>query len=109
MRMIRHGVDGSAVHSRVRRFFAEAGFPARQRGTLREGFIHGTGHGLGLELHEHPTLGSRRCLLEAGQVITVEPGLYYRDLGGIRLEDVLLVTRRGHRKLTSFPTFLEIP
>jgi Xaa-Pro aminopeptidase len=106
--MIRAGVDGSAVHSRIRRFFEKAGFPSRGRGAHREGFIHGTGHGLGLELHEHPTLGNSSCPLAAGHVITVEPGLYYREMGGIRLEDVLLVTPRGHRKLTRFPTFLEI-
>jgi Xaa-Pro aminopeptidase len=109
VRMIRAGVDGSAIHGRIRDFFRAAGFPLRERGPVREGFIHGTGHGLGLELHEPPSLGKKRCVLKAGHVITVEPGLYYRDLGGIRIEDVFLVTSRGHRKLTRFPTFLEIP
>ncbi len=109
IRMVRAGVDGSAVHGCIQEFFRRAGFPLKTRAAIREGFIHGTGHGLGLELHEPPSLGLRPSRLEAGQVITVEPGLYYRDLGGIRIEDVILVTRKGHRKLSRFPTFLEIP
>jgi Xaa-Pro aminopeptidase len=54
-------------------------------------------------------LGMRPCRLEAGQVITVEPGLYYPWLGGIRVEDVIVVTRKGCRRLSRFPVFLEIP
>jgi len=109
LRMVRGGADGAAIHGRVCDFFLEAGFPPRRRGRVREGFIHGTGHGLGLDLHEHPPVSARHCRLRAGPVITVEPGLYYRDMGGIRIEDVVLVTRNGSRRLTRFPTFLEIP
>jgi Xaa-Pro aminopeptidase len=107
--MIRSGADGMAIHSRIREFFAASGFPLRKKGLLREGFIHGTGHGLGLELHEPPSLGNWSCRLEEGHVITMEPGLYYRSMGGIRIEDVFLVTKSGSRKLTRFPHFLEIP
>jgi len=107
--MVREGADAGAIHRQVVDFFREAGFPPRRRGPAREGFIHGTGHGLGLELHEAPPVSSRPCALRAGHVITVEPGLYYRDMGGIRIEDVVLVTRRGSRRLTRFPVFLEIP
>jgi Xaa-Pro aminopeptidase len=107
--MLRAGTDGSEIHRRVGEFFTRAGFANRGRGAAREGFIHGTGHGLGLDLHEFPPVSARKCRLEAGQVVTIEPGLYYRDLGGIRIEDVALVTRRGHLRLTRFPIFLEIP
>src|SRR5207249_11936380 len=61
--MIRAGVDGSRTHSRIQEFVTAAGFPTRERGLLREGFFHGTGHGLGLELHEPPWLSRRRCIL----------------------------------------------
>ena len=107
--LIRHGADASAIHGRLLELFREAGYPMQGGGRRREGFFHGTGHGLGLELHEPPTIGSRPARLEAGQVITVEPGLYYSWLGGIRIEDVVRVTRNGCRRLTRFPVFLEIP
>ena len=74
-----------------------------------EGFFHGTGHGLGLEIHESPRLGPfSPAKLAAGQVVTVEPGLYYPELGGVRLEDVALVTQSGARNLTRFEKQLEI-
>ncbi|HEU5180135.1 MAG TPA: M24 family metallopeptidase [Candidatus Polarisedimenticolia bacterium] len=107
--LIRHGAEGSKIHGRLLEFFRETGYPVRRGGRRREGFFHGTGHGLGLELHEPPTIGSRPARLEAGQVITVEPGLYYPWLGGMRIEDVVLVTRGGCSRLTRFPVFLEIP
>ena len=106
---IRAGIDGAAVHGRISDFFRKAGFPPVERGPIREGFCHATGHGLGLELHEYPSISGRRRVLEAGQVLTIEPGLYYRNLGGIRIEDVIQVTRTGCRQLTRFPVFLEIP
>ncbi|MCI0567689.1 MAG: Xaa-Pro peptidase family protein [Acidobacteria bacterium] len=108
-RLIRHGAEGSEVHGRVCRFFEAAGYPMRRTEKRREGFFHGTGHGLGLELHEPPDLGRVPGPLQAGQVVTVEPGLYYPDWGGIRIEDVVVVARRGCRKLSRFPVFLEIP
>ena len=107
--LIRHGADGTAIHGRLLDHFREAGYPMRRGGRRREGFFHGTGHGLGLELHEPPTIGTRPARLEAGQVITVEPGLYYPWLGGVRIEDVVRVTRAGCQRLTRFPVFLEIP
>jgi len=108
-KLIRHGVDSSEVHSRVCRFFEAADYPMRRTERRREGFFHGTGHGLGLELHEPPDVGRLPGRLQAGQVITVEPGLYYPHWGGIRIEDVVQVTRHGCRKLSRFPVFLEIP
>jgi Xaa-Pro aminopeptidase len=73
-----------------------------------QGFFHGTGHGLGLQIHEPPSISSRGTRLRAGHVVTVEPGLYYLGLGGVRIEDVALVTGRGSRNLTRAPRVLEI-
>ena len=74
-----------------------------------EGFFHGTGHGLGLEIHEAPRMGNHSTgTLKPDHVITVEPGLYYPELGGVRLEDVALVTKNGARNLTRFEKQLEL-
>jgi Xaa-Pro aminopeptidase len=74
-----------------------------------QGFFHGTGHGLGLEIHESPRVGATSLgVLKAGQVVTVEPGLYYPDLGGVRLEDVALITSGAPRNLTQFEKVLEV-
>jgi Xaa-Pro aminopeptidase len=103
------GVSCAAIHRRVEGFFERAGFPVSRRPGASEGFFHGTGHGIGLDLHELPHVSPRGGPLEAGNVITIEPGLYYRNLGGIRIEEVVLVTRAGSRQLTRFPVFLEVP
>jgi Xaa-Pro aminopeptidase len=73
-----------------------------------QGFFHGTGHGLGLEIHEAPSISRRGSILRAGHVVTVEPGLYYLGIGGVRIEDVALVTKTGSRNLTRVPKVLEI-
>jgi len=73
-----------------------------------QGFFHGTGHGLGLDIHESPRIGVEGSTLRAGHVVTVEPGLYYIGMGGVRLEDAVLVTSNGNRNLTRYPKILEI-
>ena len=74
-----------------------------------QGFFHGTGHGLGLEIHEAPRLGSNSPdILKAGHVVTVEPGLYYPQIGGVRIEDVAFVTNGRPRNLTQFEKVLEL-
>ena len=74
-----------------------------------QGFFHGTGHGLGLDIHEAPSFGQRsKNTLREGNVVTVEPGLYYQGMGGVRLEDVVVVTKTGCKNLVQIPKFLEV-
>ena len=94
------------IHKAIQEFFANRHFPTEVRRGRRVGFFHGTGHGLGLEIHEYPRL--QKVVLKDRQVVTVEPGLYYPGLGGARLEDVVLVTKTGCRILSRFPKQLEI-
>jgi Xaa-Pro aminopeptidase len=97
--MVKPGVRCSDIHSRVCEIFEEKGYDTYKSGSS-VGFIHSTGHGVGLEIHEAPPVGERDVTLEEGNVITIEPGLYYPDVGGIRLEDLILVTADGHENLT---------
>ena len=106
--MVRPGVAGRTIHRAVEEYFRRAGFATRLAPAGREcGFIHGTGHGVGLDIHEAPALRNGPGRLAAGQVVTVEPGLYYPGRGGVRIEDTVLVTRTGHKILASFPKNLE--
>ena len=106
---IRAGVATNAVHRTVQSYFEEQGFVTGKHNGRMQGFFHGTGHGLGLEIHEAPRVGATsNGQLKAGQIVTVEPGLYYPELGGVRLEDVVLVTKTGNRNLTKFEKVLEL-
>ena len=96
LQAVREGATGSEVHRRVSDVFQEQGYPERERC----GFTHSTGHGVGLEVHERPSLGEAGASLKSGQVVTVEPGLYYPDLGGVRLEDLVVVEKDRCRNLT---------
>jgi Xaa-Pro aminopeptidase len=106
--LIRAGAPGPQVHQAVTDLFSAAGYRTGERDGHQEGFFHGTGHGLGLEIHESPRIGTRGQALSAGQVVTVEPGLYYPGVGGVRLEDVVVVRPDGCENLTTFPVFLEL-
>jgi Xaa-Pro aminopeptidase len=106
---LRVGVRTADVHKAVQEFFEKEGYPTRKKAGRMQGFFHGTGHGLGLEIHEAPRLSGRSNeVLKAGHVVTVEPGLYYPDIGGVRIEDVALVTSNGARNLTRFEKILEL-
>ncbi len=107
--LLRPGVALAAVHEAVVDSFARAGFVTQLAPVGREcGFIHGTGHGVGLDIHEEPRLGRAPGVLAAGHVVTVEPGLYYPRFGGVRLEDTVLITPRGYKLLATFPKKLEV-
>lgn len=108
---IRPGVRASEVHRVAAEVFEEAGQPtllSKQPGTvLLDGFFHSLGHGVGLEVHEPPHLGPSGEELVAGDVLAVEPGCYRQGYGGVRLEDIVLVTGDGAEVLTDYPYALE--
>ena len=104
---IKAGVAGSDVNRLCCEIFEEHGFPtllSKKPGqVLKDGFYHSLGHGVGLEVHEQPTLGRGPGELVAGDVVAVEPGLYRHGYGGCRLEDIVLVTENGAEVLTEYP------
>ncbi len=105
---IRDGVNGKDVHQNILNMFAARGFSTGRINGRMQGFFHGTGHGLGLDIHEPPRIAPIDATLRTGHVVTVEPGLYYLGVGGVRLEDVVVVQPKGNRNLTNCPQFLEI-
>jgi Xaa-Pro aminopeptidase len=107
-RKLRAGVNGQEIHSGIQKLFVDEGYETSRVNGRMQGFFHGTGHGLGLEVHERPRVSAVSEVLRTGQVVTVEPGLYYWGIGGVRLEDVAVVRRDGARNLARFPKVLEI-
>jgi Xaa-Pro aminopeptidase len=101
--LIRDGADGKAIHSEVNQVLEKDGFTTGMVGGRMQGFFHGTGHGLGLDIHEPPRISKMGAVLKSGYVVTVEPGLYYLDAGAVRIEDLVVVTSTGCRNLTKFP------
>ena len=105
--MVRAGADCRAIYEASCQPYVEAGLPTqltKEPGTvLEDGYFHGLGHGVGLEVHERPNLGRNADTLAAGDVITLEPGCYRRGFGGVRLEDLVVVTEEGCETLTDFP------
>ncbi|MBI4411093.1 MAG: aminopeptidase P family protein, partial [Deltaproteobacteria bacterium] len=102
------GVTGKAVHLAATVCMEKRGFKTGKMNGCMQGFIHSTGHGLGLDIHELPSVSLAGGKLKTGNVITIEPGLYYRKHGGIRIEDVVYVTKNGSEALTKFPRVLEV-
>lgn len=108
-RAIRDGVNAKEIHQKILALFEQRGFPTGKIAGRMQGFFHGTGHGLGLDIHEPPRIAASESTLRTGHVVTVEPGLYYLGMGGVRLEDVVVVTPTGNRNLTRrCPQFLEL-
>jgi Xaa-Pro aminopeptidase len=103
------GVSGEAVYDATCEVFEAADYPTRRTHDAPEnGFFHSTGHGVGLEVHESPYLAQEAGDLEAGHVVTVEPGLYQQGVGGVRVEDLVVVTEDGYENLTDYPTDLRV-
>ncbi len=101
---IEPGVTGEAVHDAAASVYEDAGLPTLSSDPSAEtGFIHSTGHGVGLDVHERPVVGPGGGELEPGHIITVEPGLYDPAVGGVRIEDIVAVTEDGYENLTDYP------
>jgi len=102
MQSIRAGVNGRDIHHGVIAEFEQRGYATKHTAKGSVGFFHGTGHGLGLAVHELPRMSTVDPTLLKDSVVTVEPGLYYPGLGGCRIEDVVQVTARGAKQLSDF-------
>ncbi|MCP4268457.1 MAG: aminopeptidase P family protein, partial [Candidatus Brocadiaceae bacterium] len=104
----KNGASGNNIHSKVVRHLKSLGYQTGKiKGKMR-GFFHGTGHGIGLDIHETPRISRSKYTLMTGNVVTVEPGLYYPGIGGIRLEDTICITDDGCINLTKHPKILEV-
>lgn len=101
MEKVKAGIKGASVHDAACDVFESRGYLTERRKSGFVGFIHSTGHGLGLDVHETPRVSRGAPKLKAGNVITIEPGLYYPEIGGCRIEDVVRVTSDGYEKLSN--------
>lgn len=106
MQQMKPGADGMKLHETLVQRFKDKGYPTEKRNGRWTGFFHGTGHSLGLEIHEAPRFSATRFF--PGLIMTVEPGLYIPGLGGVRLEDLVVVKKGGIENLTRVPQVLEI-
>jgi Xaa-Pro aminopeptidase len=103
------GVTGKEVHDAVCDVYEEKGYDTlRSDPSAETGFIHSTGHGIGLDVHELPRVSPDGGELAAGHVVTIEPGLYDPEVGGIRIEDLVVVTEDGYENLTDYPIHLQL-
>lgn len=101
---LQDGVVGDTLHTLAMDTLEEYGFET----TDQEGFIHSTGHSIGLELHEPPRIASGSPEMKSGMVLTIEPGLYYRDVGGMRTEDMVVVTDSDCKNLNMMDDSLQV-
>lgn len=105
---VKAGVNGKKIHEGVVATFSELGYETKRDAKGASGFIHGTGHGLGLEIHEAPRVSTVDSKLKRNTVVTVEPGLYYPGLGGCRIEDVVVARADGPEVISEAPYLWEI-
>jgi len=107
---VKAGVTGEAVHMATKAAYQGCGFPYGSLDDQPDDYCaltHGTGHGIGLDVHEPPLLDMKGPELVVGDAITIEPGLYRKDLGGVRVEDIVIVTEDGSINLNRLPEGLE--
>lgn len=105
---VRAGAHGKAIHEEITGLFEKRGYKTGKVDGRMQGFFHGTGHGVGLDIHEPPRISKGDWVLQKGEVVTVEPGLYYPEIGAVRIEDMVLVEEKGCRNLTTYPKVLEL-
>ena len=102
------GQASKDIHHAILTHFERSGFITGVEKGQQQGFFHGTGHGVGLDIHEAPRISMCDDILQENQVVTIEPGLYYPDIGGIRLEDMVVVRQHGCDNLTQHERVFEI-
>jgi Xaa-Pro aminopeptidase len=105
---IKEGADGKAIHEAIVNLFESRNYKTGEVDGRMQGYFHGTGHGIGLEIHEAPRMSKTAQTLRAGHVVTVEPGLYYPNRGAVRIEDLVVVTKNGSENLTTFPKVFQL-
>lgn len=105
---VRNGAHGKAIHNAITALFEKRGYETGMVRGRMQGFFHGTGHGIGLDIHEPPRISKQDWVLKEGEVVTVEPGLYYPEIGAVRIEDMVLVEETGCRNLTTYPKELTL-
>ena len=106
---IKSGIKANSIHKLVQNYFESKEFKTEEKNGKVQGFFHNIGHGVGLNLQEPPFFGMKsKDILKAGNVFAIEPGLYYPKIGGVRLEDLILVTKNGCENLTKLPKVLEV-
>lgn len=106
--LVKDGINGKDVHEAILRHFKDLGYASGEINGKMQGFFHGTGHGVGLDIHEPPRINKRAETLHYRNVVTVEPGLYYSDIGGVRLEDMVVIEKDRAINLTKHPKILEV-
>lgn len=108
--LVKPDANGNEIHEAGKKMLADYGYTTGfqksiidgKEETRMQGFFHGTGHGVGVDIHEEPRISAAEGnILRAGMVITIEPGLYYYGIGGVRIEDTVVVTKNGHRNLAT--------
>jgi Xaa-Pro aminopeptidase len=105
---LKDGVNAKEVHEAIQEIFKSRGFETGEANGKMHGFFHGTGHGLGLDVHEPPRVGGVDATMRAGMIVTVEPGLYYPGVGGIRIEDDVVIRKDGTENLVDIEKYFEL-